>query len=69
MSATKPAPTVLRFKDLCFRTKLSRSTLRAKISAGVFPAPIALGDRAIGWIESDVDKWILSRVKAGKGTA
>jgi prophage regulatory protein len=61
MSAIVP-PSILRLKDLQQRLTLSRSTIYAKMAAGDFPAPIALGPRAVGWLASDVQKWIKSRV-------
>ncbi|MEE8241409.1 MAG: AlpA family transcriptional regulator [Nitrospirales bacterium] len=65
MSATIPTSTpasILRLKDLQQRVKLSRSTIYAKIAAGDFPSPITLGPRAVGWLESDIQKWITSRI-------
>jgi len=57
-----PPPSILRLKDLLQRIRLSRSTIYVKIAAGEFPPPIALGLRAVGWLESDIQKWIESRV-------
>ncbi len=68
MSATIPTSTpasILRLKDLQQRIKLSRSTIYAKIAAGDFPSPITLGPRAVGWLESDIERWITSRVLKG----
>jgi len=61
MSATNQSTSILRLKDLQRRIPLSRSAIYAKISAGEFPAPIALGPRAIGWLSTDIHKWIESR--------
>ena len=33
------------------------------IKDGVFPKPVPLGPRAVGWLESDVSDWIATRVK------
>jgi prophage regulatory protein len=41
------------------------STLYARINAGTFPAPVSLGPRAVGWIESDVQRWVSDRIDAG----
>ena len=62
MSATTNPATILRLKDLQQRVPLSRSTLYAKIAAGEFPSPITLGPRAVGWLATDVEKWIQSRL-------
>ncbi len=53
---------ILRRKQVEKRVGLSRSTIYAKIANGEFPAPIALGARAVGWLESDINAWIKSRI-------
>ena len=60
------ALSILRRKSVEARTGLSRSTLYAYIAAGQFPAPVALGARAVGWYESDVEAWLASRVKQSR---
>ena len=32
--------------------------------AGKFPPPIALGDNRVGWIESEIEDWLLERIAA-----
>ncbi len=46
------------------QTGLSRSTLYDQMRAGKFPRPVPLGDKAVGWLESDIAKWIEERVAA-----
>ena len=60
---------ILRLPAVKARTGLSRSTLYSRISEGTFPAPIALGARAVGWLESDVDDWLDQQVKASRSHA
>lgn len=48
------------------RIGVSRSTLYALIKAGEFKAPISLGARAVGWLETDVSDFIEARVKASR---
>jgi len=48
------------------RTGLSRSTIYQYIKDGVFPKPVPLGPRAVGWLESDVSEWIAGRVKIAR---
>lgn len=68
MSATiTNALRILRRKQVEQRTGLSRSTLYLKISRNEFPRPVALGLRAVGWVESSVDAWIQQRIDAGRG--
>ena len=61
--ATQPQLSILRRRQVQARTGLSRSTIYLYIKAGRFPKPVALGPRAVGWIESDVSNWIAERVQ------
>ena len=53
---------ILRRRAVEARTGLSRSTLYERMSAGAFPRPVRLGEKSVGWLESEVDKWITDRV-------
>ena len=48
---------ILRLPSVKSRTGLSRSTIYLRISQGIFPKPIALGGRTVGWIEDEIDDW------------
>ncbi|RLV58303.1 AlpA family transcriptional regulator [Parashewanella curva] len=52
---------ILRLPEVKSRTGIARSTIYKLIDAGDFPPPVALGARAVGWLESDVNEWIASR--------
>lgn len=60
------ADTLLRLEQVRARTGLSRSGIYQKISDGVFPRPVALGSRAVGWIESEVSAWIQARIDSSR---
>ena len=49
---------VLRLPAVLSRIGVSRSTLYLWCSEGRFPASIPLGERSIGWLESEVTAWI-----------
>ena len=55
--------TVLRLPAVKARTGLSRSTIYLRVSQGVFPAPVSLGGRAVGWIEAEVNDWLTARIE------
>jgi predicted DNA-binding transcriptional regulator AlpA len=56
---------ILRVKQLVERTGLSRATLYVLMSTDpTFPRKIKLTVRAVGWLESEVDGWIVSRAQA-----
>ena len=59
---------IIRLPRVKDATGLSRSTIYKKISGGDFPPPISLGDRAVGWLESDIERWLTSRVEKTRPT-
>ena len=42
-------------------TGLCRSTIYDSVRKGTFPEPVRLGQRAIGWRESDLMVWVKTR--------
>jgi prophage regulatory protein len=58
--------TIIRIKQVKERTGLSRSTLYTLIKEGKFAPPILIGARAVGWLSSDIDAWIESRINASR---
>lgn len=54
---------ILRIHQVEQRTGYKRPTIYKKIKLGEFPRQIPLGARAVGWLESDIDNWISSRVR------
>ena len=54
----------LRLSSVKARTGLSRSTVYRRVKDGHFPAPIPLGGRSIGWLDSDIDNWIDQQTRA-----
>ncbi len=63
------ALTILRRKQVEARTGLARSTIYDRIKAGTFPAPISLGEKAVGWIESEIDAWLNARIQESRKAA
>lgn len=57
---------ILRRKQVEARTGLSRSTIYHRVSEGTFPKPVNLGARAVGWLESEIDGWLASRVEESR---
>lgn len=49
---------ILKLPEVIQKTGLSRSTIYAYKKEGIFPEPIKLGRRSVGWIEQDIEKWI-----------
>ena len=57
----------LRLPEVLARTGLSRSTIYVRLDQGLFPRPLSLGARAVGWLESEVDEWIRERITESRG--
>ena len=53
---------ILRKGPVREKTGLSSATIDRKERAGDFPARVQLGEKAVGWLESEVDTWIEKRV-------
>lgn len=53
---------IIRLKQVIDATGLARSTVYKYVAEGTFPKPISLGDRCVGWLESEVHDWILARI-------
>ncbi|QBM16560.1 hypothetical protein MARI_06420 [Marinobacter sp. JH2] len=53
---------ILRLRDVIEKTGLARSTVYKYIEAGTFPKPIDLGGRSVGWVDEEINDWILEKV-------
>ena len=59
------ARTILRRKQVQAESGYSRSTIYLRISQGLWPKPVSLGPRAVGWPASEVSAINAARI-AGK---
>jgi prophage regulatory protein len=57
---------ILRLPAVKARTGLSRSSIYLHASQGSFPKPIAIGPRAVGWLATDIQKWLQERIEASR---
>lgn len=48
----------LKLKEVMQKTALSRSAIYRKMNDDEFPKSIGLGDRAVAWVEGEVDEWM-----------
>lgn len=60
-----PALTIIRRKQVEAETGYSRSTIYLRISQGLWPKPVSLGPRAVGWPAAEVAALNAARI-AGK---
>lgn len=52
----------LRLPDVIKITGLKRSSIYKYINENAFPKPISLGARCVGWLESEINTWLQTRI-------
>jgi prophage regulatory protein len=57
-------PILLRLPTVMRITGLARSTIYKLIAQNQFPAPIKLSKRAVAWLQSEIEGWVSTRVRA-----
>lgn len=57
---------ILRLPAVKEQVGLSRSTIYLKVSKNEFPKPISLGDRAVGWLEEDINNWLSKKIETSR---
>ena len=60
------ANNILRLPAVKQKTGQSRSTIYDKVQRGEFPAPVKIGERAVGWVEAEVDAWVEQLIQASR---
>ncbi|MBE3990955.1 AlpA family transcriptional regulator [Vibrio parahaemolyticus] len=59
---------IIRLPEVIKETGLSRSTIYLRMSKGDFPQSISLGDRAVGWLQGEVNQWLEQRISASRNS-
>lgn len=68
-------PFTLRLNNVMARTGLSRSTIYDKMNVKsprhdpTFPKQFSLGPGSVGWVQSEIDEWLLARINAKRPKA
>jgi prophage regulatory protein len=66
---------ILRRKQVEARTGLSRSSIYAKMRRNprrpsdydpTFPKPVSVGAKAVGWVEAEVEAWLIAQVQKSR---
>jgi predicted DNA-binding transcriptional regulator AlpA len=63
---SRPNVNIIRHKAVCQKLQVSSAKLFDMVARGQLFKPFALvpGGRAVGWLEEDIDQWILERKAA-----
>lgn len=56
---------ILRIRDVCEKVGVSKGQIYKLIRSSGFPRPISLGSQAVGWVESQIDEWLLDQADGG----
>jgi len=59
-----PHENIQRWPVVFGRVGFCRSYVHKLILKGEFPQPIKLGQRASGWLESEIDAWLEERINS-----
>lgn len=63
---TRSGLCILRFPDVVSKTGLSKSAIYKRIRCAEFPAPVALGPRAVGFVSHEIDRWLSNVIEASR---
>ena len=55
---------ILKVKQVAAEINVSVPQVYKLVSLGRFPKPIKLGERGSGWLTTEIDAWLQSRVDA-----
>lgn len=53
---------ILRMEQVARVVSLHPATIYRRIASNTFPRPIPLGDKAVGWLESEIAEWQAARI-------
>jgi prophage regulatory protein len=58
---------IVRMQEVADKVALQPSTIYSMVQAGSFPSPFKIvpGGRAAGWLQGDIDNWLLARADKG----
>ena len=54
---------ILRCKEVEKKVGLKQAKIYLLVKEGVFPLPIKLSTRTVGWVESELDDWLNEKIK------
>lgn len=58
LNTSIPPKQLIKINEVIHRTAKSRSSIYKAINDGKFPKPYKIGDRAVAFLNSDIDAWI-----------
>ena len=57
---------LIRLTEVMSRVGWKKSTISKYVNEGRFPDSYPIGDSAVGWLESEVDEWIVTLIETSR---
>jgi len=54
---------LIRLKEVMSRTGLGRTSIYNFMNAGTFPKSVQLGERAVAWVDEEIDAWVNDKIQ------
>ena len=54
---------LIRLKEVMALTGLGRASIYNFMDENKFPKSVSLGGRAVAWVESEIEGWILAKIE------
>lgn len=59
---------LIKLKEVIHITTLGRSTIYKYMADNNFPKAVSLGDRAVAWVEEEVQDWMMAKIEGRYST-
>ncbi|WP_299944458.1 AlpA family transcriptional regulator [uncultured Microbulbifer sp.] len=66
LNLSTPDDPILRLPEVERYTGLRKTSIYTLVKKGKFPTPIKLGERASGWLSSEIRQWIQDRIAVSR---
>ena len=58
---------IIRLKEVQSKTGLGKTSIYELMKAGAFPTSIKIIGNHVGWVESEIEEWIIQLIKKNRG--
>ncbi|MDF1822241.1 MAG: AlpA family phage regulatory protein [Alcanivoracaceae bacterium] len=59
----------MRLKETCQMAGIEKTTAYKLMNEGAFPRPVTVGGRAVRWVSTEIEAWIMDRMEERDGEA
>ena len=54
---------LIRLEEVCDTAGIGKTSVYKLIGEGAFPKPVNIGGRAVRWVSSEIEAWIMERME------